>query len=288
MASSECPNQEDSPLLKAAMIELRKDLLNESVNYVEMSEEPEIPGHEEIETKEDGSVENHEQSLSYGQQPGASYTTLTNVQPTMGDESFNTADVSNVMANLMSYCSVPCWIPPHDDGMHYTATHMDFQNAYHYATSAEYTQNACSVAEDVYKSQPNIGHNSLYHYDTSSRRFWIPEPNSSRMEGNTVANDFTSSAIRRASSIPTDIFMASEIENDELFRQHAVSIERYPNPNRCWRGGSSARHTQEKGYFFNSDLVSTNFVTVTLTTIRLQEVGLRSRADANARHEPRL
>jgi len=47
------------------------------------------------------------------------------------------------------------------------------------------------------------------------------------------------------------IFLAADLENDEVLQQHAVNIERFPN--RCWRGsGSNSSRTQyEKGFSVN-------------------------------------
>lgn len=233
---ADCAGQEVLASLKAPTIELRKDLLSGSTTYAMVNAENEILKNEDA--ADDGAAVQQAESVAYHQLSGACYATLTNMQPNMADhEGFNSSEVSNVMTNIMNYCSAPCWMPPHDDASHYSSAHL--QNAYHYPTNVDYVQSGCTMVEDAYKSQVNVEHNAFYHLDTSNRRFWMPEPSSSTMD------DPTSSAARRSNAVSAEVFMASEFENEDLFRQHAVSIERYPN--RCWRGGNSTRNQHEKG-----------------------------------------
>lgn len=87
--------------------------------------------------------------------------------------------------------------------------------------------------------------NSLFN--TSYR---VPESCSSRFgtEKNCIVRP-TSSEESKISITDGSIFLAADLENEEVLQQHAVNIERFPN--RCWRGANSSRTQYEKGYSVN-------------------------------------
>jgi hypothetical protein len=242
-------------------LELRKDLLLEPPsNFVEVNEDNELFKNGSLIDQEE--LENsylddqHQSPTRYVTLASCNLPTITQYDGEVPDTSGESANSLTLIPNMLNF-NPSCWMSnAHEEAQaHFglPSSHQQFGSPCHFPmmstenTHLEYSHPSFMLMEDPFKSLSIPGSNPLYHLDTNNRRIWIPEGCSAR---GTVIADRTSmpgsTGLRLGQVQEGDVFMAADFENEELL-QHAVSIERYPNPSRCWRGSNSSRAQYEKG-----------------------------------------
>ena len=271
-------------------LELRKDLLlGPSANFLEINEENELFKTETLMEKEE--LENS--YFDEQRQSPSRYVTLDSCNlPTVTQHDGEGPDVSGESAcsltlipNMLNF-NPSCWMPNEEAQAHFglTSSHQQLGSPCHFPiistenTHLEYSHPSFMMMEDPFKSLSIPGSNPLYHLDTNNRRIWVPESCSTR--GSVIADCNSRpglTGVRLGQVQEGDVFMAADFENEELL-QHAVSIERYPNPSRCWRGSNSTRAQYEKGLkvHHRDDRLTTQIKCIFCVVIRLQEVCVRS------------
>ncbi|XP_046649832.1 uncharacterized protein LOC124341002 isoform X2 [Daphnia pulicaria] len=243
-------------------LELRKDLLLEPPsNFVEVNEDNELFKNGSLIDQEE--LENsylddqHQSPTRYVTLASCNLPTITQYDGEVPDTSGESANSLTLIPNMLNF-NPSCWMSnAHEEAQaHFglPSSHQQFGSPCHFPmmstenTHLEYSHPSFMLMEDPFKSLSIPGSNPLYHLDTNNRRIWIPESCSAR---GTVIADRTSmpgsTGLRLSQVQEGDVFMAADFENEELL-QHAVSIERYPNPSRCWRGSNSSRAQYEKDY----------------------------------------
>lgn len=246
--------EEDLLSLRANGVELRKDLLLDNANYLEA-----VAAEDDGLFKSEPLVVEVDTTADVDQQRCQSYVTLTSlptvIQHDNGDVLEGTETVNNEVSNFTNLLNFgSSWASVHEEGMssfagslHHHLAPCHFQRNSMEMSMQEFPHSSYVMPDDPFKSSVPLGPNPLYHLDANNRRIWVPE--SSR--GGT---DRISTAKAKAVSMPeSGIFMAADLENDEiLLQQHVVNIERFPN--RCWPGGAerstSSRSQYEKGIYF--------------------------------------
>lgn len=242
------------------LIELRKDLLEGAEGYINMDEENAL-------FIKNGSLIHQglsEERLDHRQQP--SYVTLTPCQvPSVIQQTDDSTDLRNDFVSnhtlIPNALNSACWLPSHDESViltlpssHHLESPEDLTNNLQMistdASLMDYSHPSFMI-EDSFKTNIALHSNQLYHLDGNNRRIWIPESCSIRNANLPTEhiNRASPVGVRLTSVHEGDIFMAGELENEELFQQHTVNIERFPN--RCWRGSNPSNRAQyEKGTIF--------------------------------------
>lgn len=257
--------KQDNELELPGNLELRKDLLLESsTTYLEIDEENEL-------LKTENSIDRDELENSYVDNPHDSqspsgYVTLASCHlPSVVQDIDEPLDASVETTNgLMPIPSMlnfnpSCWMQnSYEEAQAHLAlqsSHQQLGSPCHYPIMStknshlEYSHPSFMMMEDPFKSLPvPAGSNALYHLDTNNRRIWVPESSSAAGSYIMDRSGRSGHGGHRLEQLQDGgIFMAADIENEDLL-QHAVSLERYPNPNRCWRGSNPSRAQYEKDY----------------------------------------
>ncbi|KAI9560585.1 hypothetical protein GHT06_011533 [Daphnia sinensis] len=265
VSESNFRREQDNEMELPRNLELRKDLLMEpSTNYLEIDEENELLKTETSVDRDE--LENPYIDNSHDSQSPSGYVTLGSCHlPSVVQDIDEQADASIETTNgLMPIPSMlnfnpSCWMQnSYEEAQSHLAlqaSHQQLGSPCHYPMMStknshlEYPHPSFMMMEDPFKSLPvPAGSNGLYHLDTNNRRIWVPE--SSSAGGNFIMDRSGRSGNgghRLGQLQEGGIFMAADIENEDLL-QHAVSLERYPNPNRCWRGSNPTRAQYEKDY----------------------------------------
>ncbi|XP_057372115.1 uncharacterized protein LOC130693031 [Daphnia carinata] len=265
VSESNFRHEQDDEVELPRNLELRKDLLLEpSTNYLEIDEENEL-------LKTETSVDRDELENSYVDNPHDSqspsgYITLASCHlPSVVQDIDESPDASIEATNgLMPIPSMfnfnpSCWMQnSYEEAQAHLAlqsSHQQLGSPCHYTVMStknshlEYPHPSFMMMEDPFKSLPvPAGSNALYHLDTNNRRIWVPESSSA---GGSFIMDRSGrsgySGHRLEQLQEGGIFMAADIEKEDML-QHAVSLERYPNPYRCLRGSNPSRAQYEKDY----------------------------------------
>lgn len=249
-------------------LEFRKDILVESpTTYLDVDEENEL-------LKAEISVDRDELENSYVNnqqdcQSPSRYVTLASCHlPSIVQDTNEPLDASGESANglipipSMLNFNPSCWM---QNNYEEAQGHLALQSSDQQLSSpchfsiistrnnhTEYPHPSFMMMEDLYKSSVPAGSNALYHLDTNNRRIWVPESSSacgSIFADRTGTSGPSGLCLRQLQE--GSIFMAADVENEDML-QHAVNGERYPNPNRYWKGSNPSRAQYEKGLVISS------------------------------------